>query len=1066
PAASKALREDMHTGYARLIDIQTAEARVGTGIFLESIRNDALAVKAFTGSQDARSYGKGAKLAHIRACLRSGCQDKVTLKIIDTFHQQTDIDDLLSLLEREQRLDLAQVPLTRMLSKGDLKARIAAYQSLVRLAAERNDETQIARYRQQLEQSDPRNADIQKILAQTCIQRGLWDDAVRHLTYLTILRPDSREVLDLSFSLSKRAPEHEGAQRLWQSQLQAARGKFHRLEWIAQAYERYGQTQEALTWYEEARRFGTIPNHILLRLAIALSDEHRQREYRNQLSRSDYAQLFDLVSLYQSMGNWTEARHLIQHYMHAYPSDQSAQMNVRLKQENLKIAMDSGDMDLIRMRLAEAIAHPVAEVMIPLLERGAMLNAMDAIELFEAEGQFEMALDSLIRIEDAHMQVNSLPVTQQTMQRYVSFSPRHSSQVAARMANQALLGPSPCEALLYLPSTTQPELWASALLACPQATSSIKEALSALRANMTKRRRSAFDQQLYEILAASNSDFIPQAQSLITHTDLDVRAIQRIETSLRQENPLQALQCFYTCAMPDQDIPKALASFAQYGYDKESIEAASSVWPMLSDTWRLEVAWHMANFGVKSDNISDALRKASPDRWTMPISKEVILAIPEDVIVYWIDHAPPHAFGNVISMALQHVSTNPNHSDLIGHLTKNIHSRPQKLTFLLQFADHALRYGYEFNREAQEALRDALKIQPDSELIWLKLSVAQGQHCVLLPSESPCGTLSTTEQCSQIDDAIISLEKGSHMAMQISEYWHEAARLHHLSPIELRRHIHSQRHAHSPNTVNMMLDDLALNLEENHADKAVAIARVLSEGAAPFLWMQIAGKFTQAKAEIPDFLTKADHAYAQQLAARRALDTGDLHQAATHYQQAASLSLWPLEIYEEAMQAFASRQAWNVLEQFIDQTLQAYPHAYLPYLWRAILRVERGDIEQAMNDYRKARSRSFDSNTILVPMFVTLAKHEYVDLALEVLEQTPKALRRHDLILRALADNTRNDARAAAKRLDFANRVLALSDTDILASEPLLSAYLYLTGVANDTARSRQLRRLHAIRMP
>ncbi len=426
-----------------------------------------LATKAFAQANQDKAYNDTARLNHLQACLQapdSPCSDKQMSNILAGFSEKANWIAIIDVLHNAQRMDLAQPHYQVALASNDFKARSEALNELVDLALEQEDIKSIDTYLDTFEKAAPNNASAHTQLAQIQLKLGRWDEVVKQLTWLQAVRPDARENLDLAFKLSRRAPDNPNAQALYQNFVRSADGVSHRLQWLGEIHQTYGLKTEAIQDYKRAEAASPVelPETQLkiLLLAIEMSDEQTTQDYLNKLELSslwNHTTLQKIADAYVNNGNILEA----QKYMRT--AQQMAPESTSHKSIKLNMALNSQKAGLIMTTIDEAMQPTAIDVIQPLIEHGAYLDAIETVDKYAEAHDFASATYALMKLKPQYTLVRGPNDYDQKLAAYAktaaisldapkSFVPDQTTPEA--LINQALANGDAPEALRRFATST------------------------------------------------------------------------------------------------------------------------------------------------------------------------------------------------------------------------------------------------------------------------------------------------------------------------------------------------------------------------------------------------------------------------------------------------------------------------------------------------------------------------------------------------------------------------------------------------------------------------------------
>lgn len=999
--AAASLRSQGINDFSKLIELDTVDRAISYARELERLGAYDLALKAYDKGATSPSISVYDKVATVRCSLLAGNSPKDIQNRCERFVDEEDILALATMLEREQALALGRTSIERLLDSDKAATRQLGFIQLNKLAREQADTKLIQAYASKLEASAPNNVDIRSQLLKSAIESEHWEDATRHLNFLQMTRPDARNLIEDSLIIARRAQDNPQAQAIWESIQEAAKGTHHRSLWIAEAHQQYGDYDKALEFYRLAyRHSGASADEIRLKLidvelllghqeeALALVAELRQTPLWNAERIQQIAKQF-FQSAYEN-----EVQNLMLEAMRLEPD------NTTLKSEDLMMALDSGDIGKINLSLARACSTPVAEVMDGLVDKGAMLDAFDAIDSLEAQGHFDMAAASLLRVQDAYVQARGVFATRQKLLNLKTHAPGAGHEIDKLLAKNELMGQSPCNAITHMTNVTDAELWAKALSLCKTEQNLLWTTLMAVRNTIFVTQRSDFDDLIASELALSR-----QADLLTLYaqkTGMKAPVASLFQSLIATQNAHQALRYLEENEVPDAIVPELIATLASFGYDHEAIELAQKRFDLAPQGLQRVIGIQGLMLGSQDSRFLAAVNDSNPNDIDDHVLEPLSAQLSDAQIKAWIAKTPTTMMDKVIATAIFSARDPKRRNAILSALNADIDGRPQRASLLFSLAKHAQAQGLD-----DAALAAIYKIQealPTSESSYRDASVI-------------------LERLGRPDEAWEQLKRGEKRSNSRVQFWKHAQEEHAQANVAYRQKINALQRQIETRNPTLALEQLSLLLEiQNHKD-----ANTLALDLGQYKASDVAKIYIEhdALAQIPAVFYEKQSALGYELKARRALSKGEQDVAAAAFAQAAAVSAWPLESYREAIESFISANAWDRVEQFTSLAFDAYPHAYYPYLYRAIIKLETGKTAESLDDIQEALKRELSPGPIFGRYLRAVAEKNQKDLSLKSIAELSKLGTIQDSVmldwLLPYFANEKNAAKAGQSPAVFAN---------------------------------------------
>ena len=1007
---------------------------------LAEMEADAEAFRAFEAIGSNTKLSKGARMRYARAAAKSGQSDKA-IRAIVTNAPAEEVFDIAEMLESWQRADALDPELESYLGDESSEKRIRAYHVLVSHASANGDIKKIESYNKKLESSAPDNPDIRMEIAKTAINHQLGDEAVRHLTYLQMVRPDSRDVLNGELTLVRVLPEHDGARALLETSLDAAEGVYHRLNWISQYFEQHGDYARALYYAEKAHEAATMNDNTfntrLLKLYLR-TGKYEESETAPQL----VAQLRDsidwkpqaiveLAEVAQDSGYYNLAQVWMNEAISLSPDLPG------LKVKKLEMAIDSNDEGQISLGLARATEAPVADVTDPLVAHNQMRDVIDTIDLYEQSGERALAISTLLRILPEYVQTRGVVHTRRILEDLSAFAPEYRAEAVRVLASESLMGDSPCQALAYSAEIDDPEVWAKLAVRCPDAHDSIVRSVRDLRSSMTSYRRYHFDNALYRsILQMSDAS---TAQTFADELSIAGDGLSQFERNLTAGSALDAMQSLTQNSVEAAQHIEVVRLLSSYGYLQEAVDYARDNLQQMPENDRQHASAIAILLGAKDDAFTRELPGNADSSLAQLDSDTANRIYAADSLKSWMHATNSSHIAPVFHVALACALHNPSQrKQIFNDILAEIDNRPAKNTLLLSASDNAIDLGlYDF---AQSALGHVNMIS--SDYVYRSLSVAQAH-------------LGDTNGAWQ------SLETGARNAANLGIYWKQAAEQHSDSALSIRQHINTARRAISPRQPELWVNETALALEAGNSKQAAENAERAFQYGGNGILPQIAKVYANANApaSIPDKLYAGSSSASLEIQAAIALNAGNADEAMQHYIDAAQRAPWPITSYSAAADTTFRLQKWPQTEQLIAKMAADYPHAYTPFVYRAMYDLAQNTPDEAFKNYQNARQLAFATSPWIEKIVYAAAKYDQIPFAqkLYAAERATGSLDSSlwlDAILScSLDDISHSDAAtqksAAQKGIAFIEKVLPAAASIARNNETLRHRFIKLADKAD-----------------
>ena len=949
---------------------------LSAALTLASLEENEGACKAFENANKQKiRFSAAEKRENIRAMIRAGKSESEITKTLslmfckdgqpvcygngesgqishsDPNAVDKEMFEMIELLEFEQSLHLGQKLLERQLDNKNPQMSTKAYGYLVRMAMADGDTEQIEKYSRKLEKSANNNDEIHLRLAETSLTIGDYDSAVHELTLVQMTRPDSREVINLALKLANRAPDHKGAQALAETTLDAAEGVYHRLEWISQFFEQSGDYPRALHYAEKAYAASVVHNDemrhrlVTLHLFAGKVDSESFQDQLSQLKSSPYWKSVNIASLAEDAqkAGYPDLAQLwmLEAIADAPDADNNPSALTKLKRRKLEMALESESDGQIAQSLEEAISAPVAEVMDPLRDNGSMLDAFEAIDLFEQNGEFEMAIASLLSVLEEYLQTRGVSATLRALQDYSDAAPGYERVVARILAQHALMGDNPCSAMGYVSQLQSPEIWAHILIRCTDAQQNVLSAMDDLRSSMTHNRRASFDDDLYQsLLSAKKVDAAELYANRMGYANTPFEQFQRMFES---SGALAALKELAKNPVENDKIRDVYTTLVAAGYTTEANEYAKEQMEIIPEDMRTYISASAVLLGNHDEVFVRNLPGHSPNDLPLMTDEESAQLLSVDAILAWLNDTPTSKLAPVIQTAVHCAYINEAQHDAVLRAVENeIDNRHNKMALYTTLAQTEFEIG--LHQDAYRMYQKLTQMQPASDYYYRMLSASEAR-------------------IGHTDDAWKTAQNGARVANNLVQYWDETAKLHQTSPNQLRMNINDAQLALSPANPDILAERAGIVLQNGSPEQANVFALKAYQSGKNRILPKLANLYAQenALAAMPDEICSGSENSKLQCTARIESAKGNQQAAEENSLLAAKTSPWPIQTYAELAQQYIDQKKWPQAEQAIAQMMANFPHAYTPYVSRAIYALAQNQSDEAWNDYLQARKLSLDT---------------------------------------------------------------------------------------------------------
>ena len=207
--------------------------------------------------------------------------------------------------------------------------------------------------------------------------------------------------------------------------------------------------------------------------------------------------------------------------------------------------------------------------------------------------------------------------------------------------------------------------------------------------------------------------------------------------------------------------------------------------------------------------------------------------------------------------------------------------------------------------------------------------------------------------------------------------------LHQTSPVQLRMNINDAQLAISSRDPEILADRVSIALQRGAKDEAAKYAGLAYQSGKNRILAKLSDiyRHENALASMPDDLCSGNETSKLRCAAHIELAKGNEQAAEQKYLEAALSSPWPIQAYAELAQQYIDQKKWPQAEQTIAQMMEKFPHAYTPFVYRAIYGIAQNHAEDAWQDYLTARSLSLDTKNWIAHLIRACAVAQNVDFA-------------------------------------------------------------------------------------
>ena len=895
------------------------------------------------------------KVARAKTLIALKRPSKEIRAAVNTVSGSKDTFAMTDMLEAEQALGYGEDILKALLGDESQATRVKAYDRLVRIARNNGELDKIKEYSDLLEAQSPNNADVRLKIANAMMQNKAFDEAVRHLNYLQTVRPDARDVLDAQMLLARRAPNHAGAQALQETAFAAAQGRFHRLDWISQNYEKFGDDARALEYGELAYYSTSVVNRALqLRLLklylksgkVETTDSQQDRGFASilddvrQSSAWSVQNIQELAEVAQTAGYTELSQSWFAEAIAKSPND------ISLKQRRLELALVSEEEGQIANSLEQAVEPPMANVLDPLAKHGALMDIYDAIDQFEANGEHALAATALWDVFDSYVESRGIVVARRAFETYSETAwqsvPSYRAAAAAKLVELSLMGEDSCQGLAKLSELEDPVVWAHLAAQCASGREVIFASLRDLRASMRRAKRDEFDRVIYRTFVQDRQGEL--ASRYIDEMGIEDGVFARFERRLASDDVLGALREITDTPVPGDEVIEVLRALVAHGYVREGISYARNEISRVPEADRAGIAAIAALEGANDE----VFVKSLPGGFThyeQLDGESIYRVVALSGIKQWLAETPTRNLNRVMDIVIRTAAAHEaERSAIVDAVLEEIARRDSRPTLYIQYAQQTL--DADMPAEAMRGLDLVAAMLPSSDLVYRLISVAKAD-------------------LGDVAGCIDALEEGARWANLVPDYWESVWEMHKNSPLEVRASINRARAQLEPRNASILVEVVSEALERgDFADAEAKAHEALKYGGVPVV-AKLADAYEKSGnlAKMPPALADGETSSHLSVQARLALANGDVSSSSTLFAEAAQRSSRPIDMYSAAAEAYIHESKWEKVEQLASQMMTRYPHAYRPYAYRAAVEVSRGLSDDAFSDYLEARKRAAETRS-------------------------------------------------------------------------------------------------------
>ncbi len=353
----------------------------------------------------------------------------------------------------------------------------------------------------------------------------------------------------------------------------------------------------------------------------------------------------------------------------------------------------------------------------------------------------------------------------------------------------------------------------------------------------------------------------------------------------------------------------------------------------------------------------------SPNDLPMLTDDESAQLISVDAIQSWLNDTPTSKLGPVIQTAVRCAFVNPSqHDAILQAVEKEIENRHNKTSLYTTLAQTEYEIG--LHQDAYRNYQKLMQMVPASDYYYRMLSAAEAR-------------------IGKTDEAWNTAQTGARITNNLIQYWDETAKLHRTSPNQLRMYINDAQLALSPANPDILAERAGLALQNGNSEQANAFAVKAYQSGKNRILPKLTKLYEQdnALASMPEEICTGNENSKLSCAARIELAKGNQQTAEEKTLLAAKTSPWPIQTYAEIAQKYIDQKQWPQAEQAIAQMMSNFPHAYTPYVSRAVYALAQNQLDDAWNDYLQARSLSLDTQPWIANLIRACALAQNSDFA-------------------------------------------------------------------------------------
>ena len=476
---------------------------------------------------------------------------------------------------------------------------------------------------------------------------------------------------------------------------------------------------------------------------------------------------------------------------------------LNLKRRRLEMAIASESEGQISLSLEKAIESPTAEVMDPLRESGSIQDAFSAIELFEQNGEHEMAISALLSVLPWYVEAHGVISSKNMLNSLSEKLPTYRAKAADILAKSALIGETPCDALAYASDISDPVVWGMMLNRCKDAGENIISNLRDLRSGMSRQYKTSFDESVYKTLIDAQN-----AEAAILYAEemgLQNTAFEHFERIIKAGDTLSALKQLAHDDVEPIEIKFVVSELASRGYTREAVDYLRSEMPRIPDTERAMISGAAILLGANDDIFLSSLMENGATGISDLTDIETSRTVSVQMIEKWLAETPTTQMSYVMNTAMTCASMNPDlHDGILNAVKMETDRRNSKRTLYMTAALAAA--DKDLHQDALKFLESLRQILPGSDYVHRMISAEQA----ILGDEK---------------GAWRSLEEGARCTDQLGNYWTRAAEMHVSSGIQLRKNINSAQREIQPHRADLLASAAALELEAGNIEMFDLLAK-------------------------------------------------------------------------------------------------------------------------------------------------------------------------------------------------------------------------------------------------